>query len=896
MSPSSAATAPGRADALLDESQLSAALAAGGGAVKPFREALKASSEALRQQFLAGTPAHTLVTARARLIDHALTLVWTHFLGSAPAEIALLAVGGYGRGELHPCSDVDIMLLLRHAEDADTGGRIEQFLTFLWDIGLEVGQSVRTLEDCERECAADLTVATNLMEARLLAGPAALYHAMRARTGPERVWPVRQFFEAKRQEQIRRYRKYHDTEYDLEPNVKEGPGGLRDLQMIGWVAKRHFGANTLEDLVGHGFLTEREYRDLLGYRDFLWQVRFGLHAITGRREDRLLFDHQRTLAKLFGYTESVSALAVEQFMQRYYRTIMELSRLNGMLLQLFEEAILLADDDAPPQPLNRRFQVRKGYLEATRPNVFLRYPLALLELFLLLQQHPEIKGVRAETVRLVRDHRPLIDERFRNDVRAKTLFMEILRQPRCLTRQLRRMNQYGILAAYLPEFAQIVGRMQHDLFHTYTVDQHTLFVVRNLRRFYLPKFEHEFPHCSEVCKRIPKPELLYIAALYHDIAKGRGGDHSVLGAEDAEAFCERHGLSRFDTGLVKWLVRYHLLMSVTAQKKDIQDPEVIQTFARQVGDQNRLDYLYLLTVADIRATNPSLWNTWRASLLRELFEATRRALLRGLGTPLDKEECIREIQSAARAHLARTGIDRTRIDAVWSGFGDDYFLRYSPDEIAWHTRAILKKKESTPLPPVLVLAREDAARGGTELFIYARDQKNLFATIVAVLDQLGLTVLDARIITSHGDFTLDSFTVLEDSGAPITDRPRIRAITRTLRRYLQHPEQPVALTSRRAPRVLKHFRIPTQVSVSDDVANRRTVLQIITWDRPGLLARIGRAFVDCDILVHNAKIATLGERAEDVFFITDAERQPLAGAERYAALCDALRRHLDEQD
>lgn len=889
-SPDSVAAAAAGTE-LLDLAALGAALAAAGPPpVRAFREALRAADTRLRERFRQGVHARVLVPLRARLVDRLLALLWRHFIGEARTDLALLAVGGYGRGELHPGSDVDIMLLLAAPEDAGTGAAIEQLLTFLWDIGIEVGQSVRTVEDCVRECTSDITVATNLMEARLITGPEALYADMRTRIAPGRVWPPAAFFEAKRAEQQQRYRKFHDTEYNLEPNVKEGPGGLRDLQMIGWVAKRHFGARTLHGLIAHGFLTDAEFTELSEYQDFLWQVRFGLHAITGRREDRLLFDHQRTLAKLFGYADHGGQLAVERFMQDYYRTVMALSQLNEMLLQFFEEAIL--HEDAEPVPLNRRFQVRNGYLEVTRPNVFLRYPVALLEVFLLQQQHAEIRGVRAETIRLIRAHRPLIDDRFRSDLRARALFMEIMRQPKRLTRQLRRMNKYGILAAYLPEFGSITGRMQHDLFHTYTVDQHTLFVIRNLRRFYLPQFENEFPHCTAVCRRLPKPELLYIAGLYHDIAKGRGGDHSVLGADDAEAFCERHGLSRYDTNLVAWLVRNHLIMSLTAQKKDIQDPDVIHAFAQRVGDQTHLDYLYLLTVADIRATNPSLWNHWRASLLRDLYESTRQALRRGLVTPLDKEEHIRDVQAEARRILGRTITDDSRIDHVWAQFGDDYFLRYAPDEIAWHTRAVLKKRDDGR-PLVLVLARKDERRGGTEIFIYARDQKDLFARVTAALDALNLNVLDARIITSLGDYTLDSFTVLEDTGEPISGRTRMREIMQRLRWQLQHPEAPLAPPSRRAPRALRHFRTPTTVYFAEDAAQRHTVLTLITTDRPGLLCRIGHAFMHCGIRVHNARIATIGARAEDIFLITDDAQRPLADPLSQTRLREALERQLD---
>ncbi|HOW77223.1 MAG TPA: [protein-PII] uridylyltransferase [Candidatus Competibacteraceae bacterium] len=858
--------------------------------ITSFRTLLKKSDTRLKDLFQRGVPAYELVLARAQLMDELLQRVWLRFFTADAPDLALVAVGGYGRGELHPGSDVDIMILLGdRALDTHRSG-LEDVLTFLWDIGLEVGHSVRTVEDCAREGAADITIATSLMEARLLTGSSVLFEQMRAVTGPDRIWPDAAFFEFKQQERCQRCRKYNETAFNLEPNIKEGPGGLRDLQMIGWVAKRHFGASTLQELVSHGFLSPREYDELLEYRNFLWQIRFALHTLTGRREDVLLFDHQRRIAQQFGYEDQDHNLAVEQFMQRYYRTVNALSRLNEMLLQLFEEAILLADESGEPTPINRRFQARRGYLEVTRPNVFLRYPFALLEIFLILQQHPELKGIRASTIRLIRDHQPLIDDKFRNDVRPRSLFMEILRQPYGVTQQLRLMSAYGVLPAYLPEFGHIMGRMQYDLFHAYTVDQHILFVVRNLRRFFLLQFVDQLPQCSAIMERLPKPELLYIAGLYHDIAKGRGGDHSELGAEDAERFCRQHGLSSFDARLVAWLVRHHLTLSITAQKKDTHDPDVIHDFARQMGDQMHLDYLYLLTVADIRATNPKLWNTWRASLLWQLYEATRRALRRGLDHPIDKDERIREVQNQARRLLHVAKIDEERINRVWEGFGDDYFLRHSADEITWHTRSILKRgHKERPL----VMARDDPGRGGTEIFIYTRDQDNLFALITSILDQLGLTVLDARIITGHSGYTLDSFTVLEDTGLPIQERSRIKEIVTMLIHALQQPDTAPLMPSRHISRIQKAFQMPTCVSFHEDTANSRTVVELVSWDRPGLLCRVGQAFMESGVQLHNAKIMTVGARAEDVFFVTDRENRPLNDSRKYMALRETLVAQLD---
>ncbi|HLP31549.1 MAG TPA: DUF294 nucleotidyltransferase-like domain-containing protein, partial [Geothrix sp.] len=462
-----------------------------------FRKALRTAREELKAAFLAGASVDGLVTLRATLLDQLLTQAYRlHF--PAGAQLALVAVGGYGRGELHPHSDIDVMLLAGNGTAEELRESVERFVLFLWDMGLEIGHSVRTVDDCVREAGADITVATNLMESRLLDGNEPLYTAMRAATGPDRVWPSRDFFAAKWQEQLARHRKFYDTAYNLEPNVKEGPGGLRDIQMIGWVAKRHFGARTLEDLIAHRFLTRVEYERLMAGQEFLWKVRYGLHVLANRREDRLVFDHQRALARIFGYQDDEAHPMVERFMKDYYRTVMELGQLNELLLQLFQEEILFADEPAEVRPINARFQCRKGFVEVKQPNVFERYPFALLELFLLLAQHPELKGVRANTIRLVRHHTTLIDDKFRRDLRCRSLFMEILRQPRGVLGALRQMNRFGLLGAYLPAFGKIVGQMQYDLFHVYTVDQHTLFVVRNLRRLTVPEYAEEFPRSTHI--------------------------------------------------------------------------------------------------------------------------------------------------------------------------------------------------------------------------------------------------------------------------------------------------------------------------------------------------------------------------------------------------------------
>ena len=835
-----------------------------------FRDVLRQAHEELKARFLADEPVEALVHARAALIDRVMQAAWRTHAIAPMSTWALVAVGGYGRGELHLCSDIDILLLVAQAPEGAERGALERLLAFLWDIGLEVGHSVRTVEECAEQSAADVSVMTTLIEARLLAGNAALLARMRAALSAQRIWPVRAFFEAKVREQAERHLKANDTAYNLEPNVKTGPGGLRDIQTIAWVAKRHFGSDTLDELAHHGFLSVAELRRLKQARSFLWKVRFGLHVLTGRREDRLLFDHQIRLAQTFGYEDASYTLAVEQFMQRYYRTVKDVSLLNELLLQLFREAILTESE--PPRPLNARFKVRCGSLESVSEDVFARSPSALLELFVLLQQNPGIKGVRASTMRAVARSLWLIDEEFRQNPRHHRLFLEIVRSPVGVTHELRRMNTYGVLGRYIPAFGRIVGRMQYDLFHAYTVDAHTLFVVSNLRRFAIPRYDHELPQASRIMQQLPRPEVAYLAALFHDIAKGRGGDHSELGAVDAEAFCLEQGLSPYDARLVAWLVRNHLTFSLTAQKQDIGDPEVINAFAREVGDEAHLDYLYVLTCADVRATNPKLWNSWKASLFQDFYQRVRRALRRGLEAPIDEEQLVRETREAARKLMAERGIPTADIERHWARFSAAYFLQHSPEELAWHARLLAERDPLSDEPLVALDAR--SVRGTTAVLIYTRTRQHGFARTTAVLDQLGLDVVDARITPTGDGFSLDLYHVLEDDGAPITDGDRLDEIEQALWRSLQQPHDSVAV-HRRAPRQVRMFHTPTQIVLSVDERNGRSVLELTAGDRPGLLCDVGKVLTAERIALQAAKIMTVGERAEDVFYITDLEGRPL---------------------
>ncbi|MEX2489919.1 MAG: [protein-PII] uridylyltransferase [Pseudomonadales bacterium] len=865
-----------------------------------FKETITEFQQALEDRFYANEDVETLMRDRARFIDEILKLAWQQFTWNEnrgrwwKTRVSLLAVGGYGRGELHPHSDIDLLILLERNSYELHKSNIQSFLTLLWDIGLEVGHSVRSIKECKIQAINDVTVVTALMESRTICGDNELHQKMLKRVGPDKIWSPRKFFEAKRSEQRERHVKFDHTEYNLEPNIKGTPGGLRDVQTVMWIAKRKFDAMSFDDLVAYDFLTQEESNILIKGRHFLWKIRYGLHLLSGRDDDRLFFEHQQKLAELFGYEDN-EQLAVELFMQDYYRTVLELHAVNELLLQHFNEAIVNAGATAKITPVNDRFQINNDYLEVVSASVLREYPTAIMEMFVIVGGDENIEGIRASTIRLVKQNLDLIDDDFRHDPRVTSLFLELLRSSSRLFSQLRRMARYGVLGAYLPEFGRIIGQMQFDLFHIYTVDAHTLQVIRNMRRFRYKNEAQQFPIAAHIHPRLPKVELLYIAGLYHDIAKGQGGDHSELGGDAVIEFCKRHHLGTWDTNLLCWLVRNHLVMSGTAQRRDISDPEVIHDFAVFVQDQVRLDYLYALTVADITATNPKLWNSWRASLMRQLYLETKKVLRHGVENYVDRSEYIEETQNGAIERLMEHGLTRKEILGIWNNVDEDYFLRESVSAIVWHTQAI---HEHNPEDGPLILMRDYISRGGeegaTEIFIHTTKMETLFVATVTALDQLALDIVDARIASSDNDLVFDTFVVLESDGQPVGERPsRQSQIETTLRKYLEKAAPFEPPKRRRTPRTLKQFKIKTEVTISNDVPNHKTILEVVTADRPGLLAMIANIFVELDIVLQSAKITTLGERVEDVFYIADRNLEPIKDPD----LCEKLERRIcDELD
>jgi len=831
--------------------------------LKPFINALKNASIILDTRFHAGISANELIHSRAAVIDYLLTKAWNFFIPQN-SNCCLVAVGGYGRSELHPHSDIDIMIIVDNIKKIPKDA-IEKFITFLWDMHLNVGHSVRTPKECASEAKKDITIATNMQESRLLIGMHNLFEKQKILCSPKKIWNSKDFFNAKWNEQKARYAKFNDTAYNLEPNVKEGPGGLRDIQTITWVTKRHFDSDNPEQLVRIGFLTTQELDTLITGQSFLWKVRYGLHLLAERREDRLLFDYQRTLASQFGYRDENNKLAVEHFMKEYYKTIMDLSRLNEMLLQLFQEEILFKKKKITKIKLNSRFTTLNDFIEIENNLVFIEHPYALLEIFLIQAQHPELKGVRANTIRIIRENLYLIDANFRNDLRNKMLFMDILRQRAGVTHELRRMNTYGVLAAYIPAFNEIVGQMQHDLFHVYTVDQHTLFVIRNIRRYTVSEFFNEFPLCSNIIKNLAKQEILIIAALFHDISKGQGGDHSSLGAKVAFEFCQKHNLNKYDSELVEWLVLNHLIMSVTAQKKDIQDIHVIKEFATLVGDQYRLDLIFLLTVSDIRATSPKVWNSWKYALLSNLYASTKQFLKEETKGERNQITSVTRIKEDLLAMPEVVNGDTEKFLQLWDKLSNEYFIQCDYTEIIWQSELIINNSHLNE--PVIKIFQTNEF-SGTVAFIYAKNNLGLLTQITAVFEQQNLSVVNARIYKTTDDFILTSFIILEDNGDQILENERIKNLKSNLKKYLNAKLSTTIEISRNMPRQLKHFSFPAEVIFSEDKNKRHLIMEVIAFDQPGMLSHICSVMDVCGVELISARISTYGERVNDIFYIT----------------------------
>ena len=839
-----------------------------------FKQTIVNAKEILKKRHFEGASSTDTVSSLTRFIDQILFYAWQKHQELIPekTKVALIAVGGYGRGELHPYSDIDLMILLEKDPSKQFNEFAEEFLRFLWDIGLEVGHSVRSIKDCVKETKQDITTMTNLMESRYLLGDDSLLPTMDGKIRSTRFFSTESYYAGKLAEQNERHAAFHDTAYNLEPNLKEGPGGLRDLHTILWVYNRSFGCRNYEEMRDLGFLKEQGLTNFIRNRNHLWKLRISLHFINNRREDRLLFDQQRAVADAHGYNDNDNNLAVEQLMQRYYRTVKDISLQNELLIERYRlEVLFPKKKNAKATILNNRFQLRNDSIEMRDKNVFTRTPFALLEIFLVMQQN-YIDSIHPDTIRAIRYNLSLINAKFRKDIRCVSLFVEIFKHRTGLTHNLRRMNDYGVLGAYIPAWGKIVGQMQHDLFHVYTVDAHTLMLIRNLRR--LDTHQDEFPLASEILSKLYKAERLFIAGIFHDIAKGRGGDHSELGMIDAYNFCITHHMSEYDAKLVAWLVQFHLYMSHFAQRRDINDPDVIREFLDTVGDQEHLDNLYLLTIADVRATSPKVWNAWKGQLLESLYHNASRMLRQGI-TTINTEENVQEVKRLAMKALsedkALITVSQERIDNVWNTLDEDYFIHFQPKHIAWHIQSL---ENAAAIDTPIVSARYSETYEAIQFFVFAPDTKFLLSEVTGALDKSDIDILDARLNRSIAGYGFYNFVCTPPDEEHAQKSDYLEHIANVVRsamldvRFGRHLHKIKPLVKRTlVSRALKHFPIKPHVEFINNNDNH-TIMEVLAQNQPGLLHKVALCLLENNIRLVNARVETFGERVEDTFFIT----------------------------
>ena len=843
--------------------------------VSAFKANVAECYEWLKSAF-AGLHVDQLVSGRAVYIDALLTRIWALHGLADNNDLALVAVGGYGRAQLQPHSDIDLLILSKKPLNSSTRTQLSQFITLLWDVKLDVGQSVRTVKETLAIAKDDVTVATNLVESRCLCGNESIFFGLMEAVNKKQIWTSDRFFVAKMDEQKARHRKFHGTAYNLEPNVKENPGCLRDIQSIGWVAKKHFKEYDGWSLVGHGYFTQQEHAELIECRSNLWRMRFALHLVAGRNENRLLFDYQTEVADKLGYSGSGKS-AVESMMKAFFRTVRRVSELNNMLVLRFR-ADILGKKKFSKTAISLDFELHDGLISPVRTGVFTS-PLSILDFLHTVADHPEVKGLDTECIRQLRNARRTFQDSYLCELEdCRVRFMQLMQHPHFFDYAWDIMHQYGILQAYLPQWNHIVGMMQFDLFHAYTVDEHTHRLVKHVNHYFQPGLS-SFPRCQRIASNLDRPEVLYIAAIFHDIAKGRNGDHSKLGAQDVMNFCESHKIPNADRDMIAWLVENHLLMSVVAQRRDIYDPEVVNDFASKVKSKAHLNLLYALTLADIRATNDNLWNDWKSSLLRELYLLTKKAFDNGLQCQLTIFERVNEHKQAARELLSAKNFSGIAIDSLWARLDHDYFARYKPAQIAWHTTEILSFNLIEP-DALLVRTNNQTTKAGTELFIYGTDRTALFAQVASVLDSRNLSIHDANITITNDNFVCDSIIILENDGNRIESEQRLNDIERAIQSQMAMPGRSHS-NQRKISRQMKQLKVPTKIRFYNRQDNV-TLVELEALDAPGILAKIGHAFVAANVTLKLAKITTIGERAEDIFIINNSDGEALSPNQQVA--------------
>ena len=826
-------------------------------------------------QFKQNVDIDILVHLRSHFIDELLQRLWCYF--QIPEQvssvfkqnrIALIAVGGYGRTELHPLSDIDILILSDYPCAKDIEQRISDLVRLLWDLHLDIGHSVRTLKTCIQEAKNDITTMTNLLESRIIAGSQSLLDELRKQIFSDKIWPSATFFRAKVKEQQDRHKQYHSTSYNLEPDLKNSPGGLRDMQIVQWIAIRHFGEEFLQKIAHFDYLTPEDIEDFKTCRKFLWRMRFALHSVITRYDNRLLFDRQLSIANMLGY-QGQGNTPVEKMMHDYYCVARNITELNQMLLQLFDETILELNPKNKIYDIDEHFQIREKLIDVKDDNLFKKDPVMIMQLFYTILLNPQIIGLYSNTIRQLRSARRQLTTLLSEDAKARSLFMKIIKHPDAIKKAILPMHQYGILTAYIPGWKHIAGMMQFDLFHVYTVDEHTIRLLLELDSLKTESGKQRHPNSSKVFAKLSKPELLVITGLFHDIGKGHHGDHSEIGAKLVEKFCKLHELESRDTDLIIWLVRYHLLMSVTAQSRDLQDPAVIREFIQIVKSEQRLQYLLCLTVADVCATNETLWNSWKQSLMRQLYETAKRSFDSGIHQIPEQRSIARQHKQEALAILLKQNYDEQKIKNLWLDYRIDYFLRYTTEQIVWHVQNLL----THDLNQILVLINPNPYHGGTEIIIYSPDRPYLFATVCNTLNNHNLSIHDALIITNKKGFALDTFIVLEPNGQTL-QKDRHLSIIQALTKALKQPVYK-GVTVKPPKQRLRSFSVPTQVNFLSAFNEKQTYMELIALDRPGLLACVGEVFANLDLSLSSAKIATIGEHIEDLFILTDKNNNAL---------------------
>ena len=810
-----------------------------------------------------------ILNARSNIND-ALILYTSEKFNISNNEISLIAVGGYGRKEFYPKSDTDLLILINDQKKDQHKKNISHFLAYLWDIGIEVSHSTRSIKECITEGSKDISIATTLLESRYISGSKKMFeNLIKTIDESKSFWSNKDFYQEKVDEQIKRHLQFNNTAYNLEPDIKNGPGSLRDLHTIFWLCKKFLGIDRIEELLNHNILTEKQLQQLINSRNFLSLIRYSLHSETKRAENRLLFEYQKKLAKQLNYEDQDHLIGVEIFMQDYYKSARTISRMNEIILQTLKQQFLEISEKKV-KGINQNFQIKNQLVGLKDDISFKDKPALLLEIFLLFQKNKDIEGIDAKTIGLITNNLHLINKDFRRKIEHKEIFLEILKAPEGVTHELRRMNLYGVLGHYIPAFGLIEGRMQYDLFHAFTVDEHTLFVVSNLRRLALTRFNHEFPEDSQKMQAIESPEILYIAGLFHDIAKGRGGDHSIIGAEEAEVFCLDHGLTNYDSKVVSWLVMNHLVFSLTAQKKDIYDPNVIRDLALLIGDELRLDYLYLLTVCDVRATNPTLWNSWKKRLFDDLYLLTKKALREGLEEPIDKEELIREKISLTKNEL--NNHEFQNVENFLSYFDDDYFIKFNMNEILKQSLVMINRNIPNKAQDIINISAIDD-EDYFYAFVFTQIDNESFYKITSIFEQEGVSVRDAKVVRVNEEYCIYSFYFDHMRTMKDEINQKNEAINKYINEAMASDSFLAQSGSQILSRRLRSFDKKIDISFSEDLIHNRTVMEITCIDRPGLLSNISKILKEEGIWIQSAKIATIGEKADDIFYLKNSKKE-----------------------